>query len=441
MDIQQKQNVLNYCNQILSLNVISILESFGYSSIGNYSSIEIAQNSNRVAKQLKEEIENGIGFILPFQYQFYNEFGGGNLESDLNSYITYIQNQSYVVNVVPILERLMYYQVANGFWDKSNRKVHNVNEVKIQELGYQIQQLEERLKNEISSLINEKNNVIVFLEQKRSEFQQISSYIQTASNNNQEISNLLNFSTVNNEKINSLVEQQTQILGNSKSLIEEEKNKFETYNESRNQFDASMKKLTSEFEKKNVIFKEILDSVSNKKDFFDERSKYLDQLIGREVGASLFETFKQRKMELKDSVSLWTWLVPITVILTILYIFLIFYLSPVSEGDKWETITVNSLKSIPAIFLLYFVTSQYKKERNFQEEYAFKSAVALTIMAYAEQIKADDSKDAMIIDAVKGVYETPLYRNKQMENKGDSSSILEGIKAVKETVVEAIKSK
>ena len=47
-------------------------------------------------------------------------------------------------------------------------------------------------------------------------------------------------------------------------------------------------------------------------------------------------------------------------------------------------------------------TFRRNKERNFQEEYAFKSAVALTIKAYSDVIKDDKFKDELKDTVEKG---------------------------------------
>ncbi|MFT5397066.1 MAG: hypothetical protein ACI85N_002283, partial [Gammaproteobacteria bacterium] len=127
--------------------------------------------------------------------------------------------------------------------------------------------------------------------------------------------------------------------------------------------------------------------------------------------------FKQRKGELSTSISFWKWSVPITAIATIAWIFFLF-----GNGDlanlEWQVIFVNSLKALPAIGLLLFSISQYTKERNFQEEYAFKSAVALTVNAYADQLIVEENKDKLIMDSVNEIYKSPLSsKHKDAENK------------------------
>ena len=58
--------------------------------------------------------------------------------------------------------------------------------------------------------------------------------------------------------------------------------------------------------------------------------------------------------------------------------------------------------------LVGFVFNQYGKERNLQEEYAFKSAIAMTLTSYSQMLSEDDgdiktksSKQEMLLKSIK----------------------------------------
>lgn len=92
-------------------------------------------------------------------------------------------------------------------------------------------------------------------------------------------------------------------------------------------------------------------------------------------------------------------------------------LGEIPKTYSWEIIVVNFIKTIPFFFLLYYAIAQYNKERNYQEEYAFKSATALTIKAYADILKTEENKDQLILRAVYNVYKNPISGNKNMSHK------------------------
>ena len=100
---------------------------------------------------------------------------------------------------------------------------------------------------------------------------------------------------------------------------------------------------------------------------------------------------------------------------------------------------INTIKTFPFFFLLFYSISQYNKEQNFQEEYAFKSAVALTIKAYADIVVDEKLKDEMIISSVNAVYKSPTAE--KGHNKKESNEILETTKELLGTAVDIVKKK
>jgi len=86
-------------------------------SVGYYTVSELSQYSKKVISQLGQVLETPFSNILPFQYQFQNDFGNGNLGDDLTNMNALIEANNFA-EAVNVLTRLVYYQVANGFWDK-----------------------------------------------------------------------------------------------------------------------------------------------------------------------------------------------------------------------------------------------------------------------------------------------------------------------------------
>lgn len=226
MTQEQKDVILQFCNQIDELDITNILLNYNVSKVGLYS-IEVFDSlTKRVFRQLTEELQNGIGFFLPTLYNYQNEFGNGNLETDLQNFITYIQNVQYYINCEAILNRLVYYQVANGFWDKGQRKIYPTNEVKARDIQIKVSSLEKTINSELGKVQIEKKNLIDFIQQKTIEVQQIERNLNASDSNSSQISALLNQSTATNEKINSILTQQNTKLDESKTLLDEQKTEY-----------------------------------------------------------------------------------------------------------------------------------------------------------------------------------------------------------------------
>lgn len=382
-------------------------------AIGEYTPKEFLSLSNKVFNQFREELKNIYFKALPFQYQFQNEYGGADLNTDLSHFNTYVTSNRFP-SAVAHLNRLVHYQAINGFWEKSKRKYFrhseetvNSEKERIELVSKQLEESSASLKGLLDDIDSAKDNLDIFTEAKRKELSEIESLLVASRNHNNEISDLHSSATSISEKIYALHDASESKKNEIDEVHKESKTELKRIREALDGQASVVDGQNKEYIKLKNKFEENLSLIEGKTDYFSERNEYLDDLIGREVGASLFETFKQRKGELSSSISFWKWSVPVTAIATIIWIFFLF-----GNGDlanlKWQVVFVNSLKALPAIGLLLFAISQYTKERNFQEEYAFKSAVALTINSYADQLAGEDNKDKLIMESVNEIYKTPI---------------------------------
>jgi hypothetical protein len=450
MNQNQINQVKGHIEEFTSIDLANyIAEKFGDNAdlmnikIGEYTAKEYFSTVNKVFGQFSEEIDSPYAKTLPFQYHFQNEYGAGNLHQDLANLLAQIKAKNFPASI-PQLNKLAHYQAINGFWEKSKRKYFRSSEASVKEDQQRIEivskhmlQVSERLTNLIEQIAEEKEGVNLFLKTKNSELSEIESLLNAARQHSNELNDLYTKSSTVEERITSTLKNADDkkndiesIESESKELLAELKDLLQANNESNKAQHELYTKLVQSFEEK-------LNFVEAKKEYFEERNTYLDDLIEREVGASLFETFKQRKTELITSIGFWKWTVPITAAATIAWIFFLF-----GNGDlsnlAWQVILVNSLKVLPAVGLLLFAISQYVKERNFQEEYAFKSAVALTINSYADQLNDNTNKDKMIMESVTQIYKSPIHSKVVVK---DQSAIVASAKELVETAKSIVPGK
>lgn len=455
-------------NQIATvLQVISNIENFDIDKIAetvfknqDVTTINIGQYVfpdyivvlKRMLKQFMVELPDN-GLYLPFQYNYQNEFGNGNLQNDLQYILNLLnqKDQTGLIQSVPYLNRLIYFQITNGFWDKSKTKIHKADEIKISELNEKLKIISAQLsknqddfKVQIDNLEIEKKKLINFLLQKQQELQQITTNLQTSNTNTNQINQLLTTSTATNGKIDALLSQQNQNFDAQKKKAEAEDVYFAKQKEIFGTLETNLNEKIKTLETQIIDFTEKLNFVEEKRAFFEERNVYLQDLIGREVGVSLFETFKQRKTELTRPVNKWLWIVIGMSVLTFISIITIFTNGFGLWGEVLKEFTTiqlitNTIKTFPFFFLLFYSISQYNKERNFQEEYAFKSAVALTIKAYADIVVDEKLKDEMIISSVNAVYKSPTAEKKY--DKKESNEIFETAKELLGTAVDIMKKR
>lgn len=439
MNNEQKnriQSLLNdfNCEQILTKisNHYDSSIDLGTIQIGRHNVSEIGAKISRIIEQFKHEFESGdtLSYLPP--NIVVPEFGSGSLQDDLDKII----NFSNPDESEQALCRLIHYQITFGFWDKQPKELKKAEQSRLDNFKGELEQLAVHIKTRsekteqlIQSLNEQKADLSKFIEQKNSELTEIQNSLQTVRNNTSETSDLLTRSTAANEKINSIFELQQKNLKGIEEIAKTHGEAIEVQNKAFSEKIALANTEIEETKKQAEYYQQHLKKIEEKTQYFDERNKFLDELIGREVGASLFETFKQRKKELDKTVSFWKWAVLFLAIITVLWIVFLFSHFPMN-GDWtqiWEILIINSFKTAPAIILLIFAMTQYKRERDFQEEYAFKSAVALTIDAYANRL-TEPNRDKLIMESVQGVYKSPTLeqeKSSDLNHKGISGLIKE----------------
>ena len=346
--------------------------------------------------------------ILPVKIQSQTGYGEINILNELNSYYSNLKSKN-IQNAEDGLKKIIYYQLIHGLVEK---EPYRINEEKLAESINRIEIVSKKLEDNISrkntifeELEKKKENITNLIDQKKKELEQINQNLQTANQNTNQINLLLNKSTESNTKISSLLDQ----------LKKDSENLKEQFNKQNGIVNDLIKKLEdkdNKFEESLEKINQNLKYVEDKKEYFEERNEYLNELIGREAAASLFKTFGDRKQELILTVNFWKWAVFATTFIALAGIIAVFtnlfgVFGTAAEELQWPYLLTNSLKTIPFFILLYFTIRQYNRERNFQEEYAFKSAVALTINAYSEMVD-ESNKNELILNSVFGIYQPPI---------------------------------
>jgi hypothetical protein len=454
MNQEQKQRVLAQLDPFWKLDIDKrIAEVYkDYTdlssiAVGYYTVSELSQYSKKVISQLGQVLETPFSNILPFQYQFQNDFGNGNLGDDLANLNAYIEANNFT-EAVNVLTRLVYYQVANGFWDKVLEKDDKKRFAQIVEMESKLKLISEQLSKSIEtnktlleSLKTEKENLELLVTTKKKELAEIEGLLPTARNNSDEINKLLNTSTATNESINSLLTQQNTNLDTITKKIEEEKTVYTAFQKDIKELKELFNTEIENGGKKNIEFDKMLASVLEQSKTFDKQILVLNELIGKEGAVRLFNTFNDRKKDLDAPVKRWAWIVigtGVAALILIIGIFTNFFgLIPtmkMPDTIDWQFLVINSLKSTPIMIVLFFTIKQYVRERTFQEEYAFRSAIALTVQAYGDI--SGSKKEDLILQAVSTIYSLPsMMKDKPTSFFGyRSKTLTDTMKEINETL-------
>ncbi|SDH88953.1 hypothetical protein SAMN04488062_11711 [Flavobacterium omnivorum] len=418
MNINQKQGVLDTLEALNNIDIDQLLlnaypteTDFSKISFNKYVATEFLFLLNKMISQLENEIENGLGFLLPFSENFANDFGAVNLHPDLISIQNYL-NASDFNSVEPLLDKLIHYQIKNGFWNKSEVKSHPVDLEEIKKQKTLIRLNQKALNKNLSTYISLETDLKtlisdfdILIKAKKIELNQITNLLTIANLEQTEISKI----------VSNIKNKDTEIDG----IVRNVKDKVITVSESIIEYDADytvIKKdnLTLKLQLENVIAKTLEDLKKSKEgiEFVESNREEIIRLTGMAADGTLGSKFDQRQVKLEKDLTFWKWAVPIISLITLIWIVVVFTcLSPHFE-NQWLNILINIIKTSPAFVLLGFVFSQYKKERNLQEEYAFKSAVAMTLTAYSEMLSNADnennnSRQLMLLKSIELVYNQP----------------------------------
>jgi hypothetical protein len=390
--------------------------------IGYYTLIEFSLFSKKAMTKIEQLINSKDFSIFPFHYNFQNDFGSGNLRDDIYNYL-YLATQNDFNNAVTHLYRLVYYLVQNGFWLKEDRIEYKRENEYIQNLKNNLSLITEKIEqnrkystNLLNELTNEKSQISSFIQNKNQEFSEISNLLPIARKHNEEINALFNSSIDTNQQILGLLNQQNTNLETTKERIKSEAEIFDNlvleFKNLKHEIDSQLRIN----EKNNTHFETQLASILDKSKNFDERLNILNEIIGKEAAVAVFNTFNTRKSELKTSIKIWGFLVFIIGIIAMVLIISIFtnffgHLGGYPNNIDWKFLVISSIKSIPIMATMYFTIKQYTRERNFQEEYAFRSAIALTVQAYGDM--AGSKREELIAKAVENIYKTPTMMSEK----------------------------
>lgn len=151
----------------------------------------------------------------------------------------------------------------------------------------------------------------------------------------------------------------------------------------------------------------------------DQNNTYQEQikdLLHKAVSAGLFTVFKQRQQILARSRRFWMYAVGLSTAAVVVGIVAIVWLF----SEKADLIFFVRLGiMIPLGFLMYFTAGQYKRERQAEEEYAFKSSISFSLEPYRDllvKMRQDDQLEAEFVKKLMvDIFENPvkrLYRHK-----------------------------
>ena len=251
------------------------------------------------------------------------------------------------------------------------------------------------------------------------------------------IKNVQKNANINQETIEALNGKANNIVTALKSAQDHIQEQINTNNDVISQSKQALEDFKADSDYKISQITSDYESVSNNAD-------EVRKMMGYIADGTLSHSFNKRKGDLEKSVQSWRDSCAWIAVIAIIWVCVVFFKLNADTGNVWADILINGIKSSPLFFLLGFVISQYQKERNLLEEYAFRESVAVTLTAYLEQIpndKEEENKRNLLISTVEQLYTKPIIANKEYSMlKFDTKDLADTSKILKE-LVDNIRSK
>ena len=193
--------------------------------------------------------------------------------------------------------------------------------------------------------------------------------------------------------------------------------------------------LGKDIEERSKLIDEEITQLLSKKTEIEALRTSVSSLIEPAVAGSLSKSFTDRKKDLHVNQNRWFWASVITaglsVIITIAIVWSIvgmFTTKEVleaiqngkngTEGIIWTTIALRVGVLLPIYSIFIFSFLQYKKERDLEEEYAHKAAVATSLPNYGGLAVENDVKDQILSEASKVIFTSPsATKNEKYKNE------------------------
>lgn len=330
-----------------------------------------------------------------------------NISEIVRNYISSVEGRSWG-EADALLPMVICYLMLTGFWGEAVRRASGSYEQKVAELLSESELRVQELRESAAILRREKDALTALLTQRKTELEEIASTLTSARTDRSALQTLLQEANTERGELISIVKTQGESMKATQSQITEATTLREKLEEALKSIELT-----------HIASKQTAEWIAGKRGEITE-------LTGKAADGSLGGTFRSRKDELKSSVKTWAWIAAISTIIAAAYVPIAFIVIPSPSGGDWLTLVANLGKLFPVMLFLGFVLRQYSRERSFLEEYSFKTAVALVVNAYADQLAGNGSGQAK---SLADFADDQVAFSKYLETKDDDRK-----KLIKETV-------
>ena len=443
MNTTQKQNVANAIQEFNSLEMqFEEISANKYQSgqsidtiiVQDYSLAEVFSFSRSVIKKLFDRIEQDNWQILP-NIVATQEFGQFQLNQCINELKSGLLQANYEF-AVQRLKALLYYATINGFWNIPKKIELGIRESSLSNLEGRARLIMEHIEKRAevaNATINQLNGKIAELNELIAHKQQEFLVLQ---NNQNQSSSLLSNITNFNKNAESQIVTVEQIRNKCNTILADLENKQEKISNQQRDIEKQFELAKSNLLGFEVDSKEKIESIQKGYESVSANVEEVRKMMGYIADGTLGHSFNKRKDNIKRSKNIWMFICLFTLIGLVAWICAVFIRFSANTGVVWADILINGIKTLPLAFAFGFALTEYSKERNLMEEYAFREAVAVTLTAYLEQLKGNNSEEQrnLLITTVEKLYTKPVISAKEYKliniDTKDFAKVVEHIKEI-----------
>lgn len=291
----------------------------------------------------------------------------------------------------------------------------NATLVKINNLHNNISGIEQKI-NEILNGSNTTRQKIITLQE---ESQGLKNTIEQQLNNVQNLSHKITSNAQQTETFLADIKAKNTNAEESLAVIKQKEKDIQSFYQDIEKYKQEMigikKKADDDYSKTKENIDITIDTFhKNTSDIITENHDLqvqIKELLAKAVSGGLFKVFNQRQEFLSRGTRFWKWAVVASSVLVALSILVVAY---ICEAKPDIIFFVRLAIMIPLAFLMFFTATQYKKERMAEEEYAFKSAISLSLEPYRDLLVRMRKEDQTEADFVKKlmdeVFDNPIMR-------------------------------
>lgn len=416
MNVQELNNIKLYIGQIEDFDIDQyIIDNFPDTPLenvmfGDYNSLEFKKIYKSVINRFKALIGSNMVLMLPTSY--FPNGSGNNIAGVLKYLVRSIsdkENQGIFNGVGYIFE----YCIQFGNWERDITYKPEISQENIESLAGEIELIQTKLEQENDKLIRlikecskSKNELDYKIIQATEFYNTIKDKAKNANEYDTSIRSYLSSSEANKNTIETLKTNIATLEQKIAENIEDYKKRFEDV-VTQNTRSLSLIREAEDLQKKIL-----------------SQKQEVENLIGAAADGSLGTHFRERKKQIQTNVITFGVLAIAFFIATTELVRRVFNGFDINNSD-WVHFVINILRTSPAWFLVWWLISRYSKERKLQEEYAFKSAIAMTMREHSKLLKATDSGDVdkrdsqqiMLLKALDNIYSPPdIKQSKEGDN-------------------------